>query len=236
VSKEVDLVAAAKMARRNTEHYALQPGFRDEWLGISGRSRDYLAQQLRTFGELLEPVTTSLAGWRVLDVGCGDGRWLRRMVEFDARPEDVVGVDVSDVRFEIGRLKNPLVRMIKTDGASIPFPNGSFELVTEFVCFSQIPAIELRRQVALEMQRVAAPGAYIYWWDQDHMEVPNDRRSRLDPTDYFDWPVRSMRVGRHPEPGAGLRSFRGQRLLINILRALAAQPTHVAALIGPKPG
>ena len=65
-------------------------------------------------------VTTTLSGWRILDVGCGDGRWLRSILEFDAKPEDLIGIDVSDARFEIGQAKNPIVTLIKSDGTTLP--------------------------------------------------------------------------------------------------------------------
>jgi len=73
--------------------------FRNHWLGLTEESRNLRAQQLLAFGELIGSLTRTLAGWRILDVGCGDGRWLRSFLEYDAKPEDVMGVDVSDARF-----------------------------------------------------------------------------------------------------------------------------------------
>jgi SAM-dependent methyltransferase len=234
-NRDQAFASAVEAAVADTASYATKPEFRAEWLGITSRSRDYIAQQLRTFGELLEPVRNTLAGWKVLDVGCGDGRWLRRMVEFDARLEDVVGVDVSDLRFDIARKKNPLIRLIKIDGANLPFEDGTFDLVTEFVCFSHIPSRELRRHVAGEISRVLKPGGYMFWWDQPHTDSPADPGTPLDPGDYFDWPIRRINVGRHPRPSETLRPFHGRRFVGRLLDALSHPPTHVAALMGPKP-
>ena len=97
------------------------------YLGLRGRSRGYKAQLFRVFGELVGEITPTLLDWRILDIGCGDGRWLRTVLEFDAKPEDLVGVDVSDARFEIGRAKNPLVTLMQTNGTTIPFPDGRFD-------------------------------------------------------------------------------------------------------------
>lgn len=233
--RDDDLASAVEASMADTGNYGTKQDFRAEWLGITSRSRDYLAQQFRTFGELLEPVTKTLAGWRILDVGCGDGRWLRRMVELDAKPEDVVGVDVSDLRFDIARKKNPLIKLVKGDGVTLPFEDGTFDLVTEFVCFSHIPSCELRRHVAGEISRVLKPGGHIFWWDQPRTDSPADPGSPLDPGDYFRWPIRRIEVGRHQRPGETLRPFHGRRFVVGLLDSLRHPPTHVAALIGPKP-
>src|SRR5215831_14043879 len=100
----------------HTESYGRSPEFRRYWLGFTEESRNFRAQQTRVLGELLGRIAGTLEGWRILDVGCGDGRWLRALVELDARPEDVVGIDVSDARFDIGRAKNESVKLLKTDG------------------------------------------------------------------------------------------------------------------------
>ena len=233
--REGQFAAAIEASREDSASYVLRPEFRAEWLGITRESRDYLAQQLRTFGEFLEPVTTSLAGWKILDVGCGDGPWLRRMIEYDARPEDVVGIDVSDLRFDISRAKNPVVELIKTDGATLPFEDGRFDLAIQFGCFSHVPTHALRSQVADEIRRVMKPGGYAFWWDRPHTDTPTDPGSPLDPADYFDWPIRRMEVGQRQKPSETLRPFRGRRLVGRMLDALSHPPTHVAALIGPKP-
>src|SRR6266536_4024274 len=138
-SKDYSKEVAAAIA--HTADYGSSAEFRGYWLGFTEESRNSRAQQLRALGEFLGRLTNTLAGWRILDIGCGDGRWLRTLLEFDARLEDLVGIDVSDVRFDIGRAKNPLVKLVKTDGVSIPFEDEHFDLITQFVCFSNIPTL-----------------------------------------------------------------------------------------------
>jgi glycosyltransferase involved in cell wall biosynthesis len=230
-----DFCAAIEASRAHTANYGTCREFRTEWLGFTDRSRDYLAQQIRSFGELVGSVTQTLSGWRVLDVGCGDGRWLRRMVDYDANPEDVVGIDVSDVRFEIGRAKNPLINLIKTDGSSIPFKDEQFNLVTQFVCFSNIPTIELRKRVANEIERVLRKGGYIFWWDLRRATAPSDPDAPIEPADYFSWSIRRLDVGPNPRPSFGLRPFRGAKFVGQLVDRFRCSDTHTAALIGPKP-
>jgi SAM-dependent methyltransferase len=222
-------------ARAQTEVRFKSPEFRNYWLGLTQESRDFRAQQFRAFGELVGSVTGTLCGWRILDYGCGDGRWLRFFLEYDAKPEDVVGVDVSDARFALGVPKNPLVRLIKTDGATLPFENQQFDLVTQFVCFSNIPTFGLRKQTASEMERVLKRGGYIFWWDLQRATAPSDRDAPIEPSDYFSWPMSRTNFAQRPRPSEGLRPFPGARLVGRLLDTLSCLPTHVAALIGPKP-
>jgi SAM-dependent methyltransferase len=228
-----NLEMAVRAALEHTATYALDPAFRRSWLGFTPESRNWHAQQLRAFGELVGSVTDSLAEWRVLDVGCGDGHWLRTYLEFDATPARLVGIDVSDARFAIGRSKNPLIELIQSDGMSIPFPDEQFELVTQWVCFSSIPTHELRSRIAAEISRVVRRGGFVYWWDLLETVAPSDSGVPIHPRDYFDWPMRLLPVGVLPLPSESLVRIR--RLASLLLDRFTYRPSHLAALVGPKP-
>ena len=219
-----------------TETYAANPQFRKYWLGFNEESRNSRAQQLRAWGTLMSIVTDTLEKWRILDIGCGDGRWLRTFLEYGAHPEDCYGVDISDARFDIGRLRNPLISLQKTDGITLPFDDATFDLVTQFVCFSCFPSQELRQTVANEICRVVKPGGYVFWWDHTTIEVFDEPRIQFKPADFFPWPIRKMNVGLMPWPRECMRRFFGRRNLFSLIADLFRYPdTHTAALIGPKP-
>lgn len=230
-----DFRSEIESIRQHTQSYATDGEFQRSWSGFTRESRNYKAQQVRAFGELVGTVTTSLSGWRILDVGCGNGHWLRAFLEFGARPQDLVGIDVSDVRFEAGRARNPLIALQATDGIHIPFEDNRFHLVTQFVCFSNIPTQALREQVATEMQRVVRPGGYIFWWDLFQTSAPTDFGSPLSPSDYLFWPEQKLVVGELPRPSECLAPRRLSRLIGPWLDRLSCRPTHLAALFGPKP-
>jgi ubiquinone/menaquinone biosynthesis C-methylase UbiE len=99
--------------------------------------------------------------------------------------EDVVGIDVSDARFDIGRAKNGSVKLLKTDGVSFAFPADHFVLVTQFVCFSNIPTRALRQHTAKEMARVLKGGGYVFWWDLPSSTAPTDSAVPIEPADYL---------------------------------------------------
>jgi SAM-dependent methyltransferase len=226
-----DEIAAIRL---RTAAYASDPEFHAEWFGLTRRSVNLRAQQMRAFGTLVGSVTQTLAGWRILDVGCGSGFWLRTFLEFDALPKDLVGIDVSDARIGIARAKNPLITLLHTNGITIPFKDASFNLVTQFVAFATMRSHALRSHVVSEIIRVLKPGGFVFWWDH-YAIAPTDVDTALRPADFFDWPIREIGVGELPRPSECLRSSGGLGSFLVGLDRLGHPVTHTAALIGPKP-
>ena len=219
----------------HTARYGNDAQFRAQWLGFSEESRNYRSQQLRVFGELIGTITNTFSSWHILDFGCGDGRWLRTFLEFDADPNKLIGIDISDLRFGIALSINPLITYIKIDGLILPFQSSQFELVTQFTCFSSIPNFNLRRRIANEIYRVLKPGGYIFWWDLFHTVAPLEKDSHLDPKDYFDLPILQYELGPMPRLSECLRGPRLINQLITPIIDIFSYPsTHLAALVGPK--
>jgi ubiquinone/menaquinone biosynthesis C-methylase UbiE len=157
-----------------------------------------------------------------------------RLSGLDARPEDLVGIDVSNARFGPARAKNPSIALLQTDGVTIPFKDTSFDLVTQFVAFSSMPSAALRIRIAGEIGRVVKPGGFVFWWD--HYTLASAQPgSSFRSSDYFDWPVRELAVGEMPRPSECLRSLEGFGPFVAGLDRLGCPTTHTAALIGPKP-
>ena len=67
---------------------------------------------------------------RTLDLGCGEGRLARDLVE---RGYDVVAVDASPSMVTAAREVAPEMEIHLADAASLPFPDGSFDLVLAFM-------------------------------------------------------------------------------------------------------
>lgn len=111
---------------------------------------------------------------RVLDVGCGGGYWLRRLIDWGVAPANAHGMDLLPDRVERARAHLPAACDIRlADGQAIPWPDGHFGLVSQFVMFSSVLSPEVRAAIAGEMLRVTAPGGLILWYDF-HVDNPRN--------------------------------------------------------------
>lgn len=120
-----------------------------------------------------------LGSKRILDVGCGSGHWLRRLVDWGAQPQHSTGIDLLLDRLRGGtRLSPPQVGLSCASAQALPFRNASFDLVLQFMAFTSILDSDFRRRVADEMVRVLAPEGAILWYD---FCVPNPRNPDLRP-------------------------------------------------------
>jgi SAM-dependent methyltransferase len=126
--------------------------------------------------DALRRAPVALEGAQVLDIGCGSGYLLHRMLEFGAGA--ATGVDLMPARIEAARSRYPQLSFVCANAAELPFPDGEFDLVTHFTCLSSVLDPQLRAAIAAEMWRVVRPGGVVLSFDM-----------RPAP-----WPVRAMRA------------------------------------------
>jgi SAM-dependent methyltransferase len=122
----------------------------------------YMQDLERTLLRALGDAGVKLAGARVLDVGCGGGYFLQRLHEYGAA--DCHGIDLMEDRIAKGRELYPTLELHVGSATELPFPDGRFDLVTQFTCLSSILDDGVRLDAAREMRRVAA-GGWILSWD-----------------------------------------------------------------------
>jgi SAM-dependent methyltransferase len=116
----------------------------------------------------------SLDGHRILDVGCGDGGFLRRLVSWGADPARLAGVDLLPERVTIARRIEPCLDVRQADASALPFEDASFDQVYQLTVFSSILDEGMRQAVAREMARVLRPGGLVVSYD---FRVARDRRN-----------------------------------------------------------
>jgi ubiquinone/menaquinone biosynthesis C-methylase UbiE len=157
--REDERVRAAYARRRQsipTERYARTNPFT---LCAAHEREEEMASLFR--GEGL----TTLAGLRILDVGCGRGDALRQLLEYGADPELLTGIDLLDENVKQARRRSPHLQVICGSASRLPFPDSSFDLVLQFTLFTSILNDEVKHAIAAEMTRVLAPGGRILWYD-----------------------------------------------------------------------
>ncbi|MDP9294546.1 MAG: class I SAM-dependent methyltransferase [Actinomycetota bacterium] len=111
-------------------------------------------RQLPTYEAALD-LTGLKSGWRVLDIGCGAGAFLRLVAE---RKGEAHGIDASDALIAFARTRLPEADLRVGEMEALPWEDDTFDLVTGFnsFFFANDMVAALR-----EAGRVAKPGAPI---------------------------------------------------------------------------
>lgn len=97
---------------------------------------------------------TDLSRLRILEMGCGSGGVLTEYLGFGAAPRNLFGVDLLPLRLAHAHSQLPGSNVYNANGASLPFPPGSFDLVLQYTALSSILDPELRRAICKDMLRV----------------------------------------------------------------------------------
>lgn len=118
----------------------------------------------------------SLGGKQILDVGCGEGGWLLEFARWGAAPANLAGVELNPRRIGLARRRLPFARLHQGDARSLPWPDASFDILTQLTVFGTITSAAVRREIAAEMLRVLRPGGLILSYD---MRVNNPANAKL---------------------------------------------------------
>jgi SAM-dependent methyltransferase len=105
---------------------------------------------------------------RVLEIGCGGGDNLVKLAESGVPGGNLHGVDLVRARLARAGAALPGARLTCADGAWLPYPDRSFDLVLLFTVLSSIRTEEASRAIATEARRVLrmeSRGAGILWYD-----------------------------------------------------------------------
>jgi ubiquinone/menaquinone biosynthesis C-methylase UbiE len=106
----------------------------------------------------LLPLVADLRDKSVLDLACGTGRWLERLMARGGR--SVVGIDCSGAMLRVAGRKSAIrQRFGQAICENLPFRNAVFDLV---VCSFALGHIRDLRSTVRELARVTKPGADVF--------------------------------------------------------------------------
>ena len=97
-------------------------------------------------------------GARLLDLGTGTGAIALAIGDKRMRLRSVVGCDLSRPMLLRAACRVPQLRLIVADALSLPFPGGSFDMVTANCVLSHLP--DYRRALAEVFRVLARPGVF----------------------------------------------------------------------------
>ena len=108
----------------------------------------------------------SLAGQRILEIGCGSGHWLREFIKWGASPDETIGVDLRpEVLAGAARLCPPGVTLQCMNGSKLNFPDDSFDIVLQSLVFTSVLDGNMKSRMAHELRRVVKKAGIILWYD-----------------------------------------------------------------------
>ena len=103
---------------------------------------------------------------RVLEVGCGSGGELNRLIGLGLEPENLEGIDLLEDRISAARKSLPdEVGLRCGDATRMEFDDDRFDVVFTSLVFTSILSDEIQARLAREMMRVLRPAGIILWYD-----------------------------------------------------------------------
>jgi SAM-dependent methyltransferase len=186
-----------------------------------------------------------LAGNRVLEVGCGSEGWLRGFESYGCARQDLAGIDLDPLRVEAARRKLAPVRdeqgAVLTPGAdircgcasSLPWDDGSFDLVVQSTVLTSVLDPGMRRGIAAEMARVLRLGGRILWYDFAYNNPRNANVRGIDRRELRSlFPGCEMRLKKVTlAPPIARRVAPSSWLAALLLESMTVLNTHLLAII-----
>lgn len=97
-------------------------------------------------------------GDKVLDLGCGNGRYYQSFAEKGAT---YVGVDNSKRLIKIAKILHPEAQFALADALSLPFSENSFDKIFSLAVLHHFPSRQLRMKFFTEAKRILKPNGVL---------------------------------------------------------------------------
>jgi SAM-dependent methyltransferase len=164
-------------------------------------------------------------GARVLDVGCGTGRWLRRYKDLGLV---ATGVDATPGMLTVARERGTAVPVVAGEAGFLPFSDAKFDCVSDITVVQHIPKAQ-QPQALGEMLRVLKPGGRLIL-----LELVRGDDAHIFPRSADDWIRQVGSFGAKPIAFFGQEYLLLDRLFVSAARGLTERNGNGASLPGPE--
>jgi len=151
------------------ERYERRKGLRENVLYNPLDPSVYMALQERERATIRWINTCGIAPLdekRVLEIGCGGGGNLLRLLRLGFSPENITANELLDYRLEEARRLLPAsVQIHPGDACGLPIPDESFDIVHQSTVFTSILDTAFQNRLAEKMWNLAKPGGGVLWYD-----------------------------------------------------------------------
>jgi ubiquinone/menaquinone biosynthesis C-methylase UbiE len=121
----------------------------------------------RQIVQLLKDVKLDdVASRQILDIGCGQGKLIRFLLELGFSSFQITANDLLEERLAIARSRLPKdIHFIAGDASELELPNESFDIISQSLVFSSILDRQVREFLAQKMWLWLKPGGAVLWYD-----------------------------------------------------------------------
>lgn len=99
---------------------------------------------------------------RVLDAGCGWGRWIIKLHNYCQRDFEMVGVDLDEFSLRYALTLDKLLSVTRSNVDHLPFGNDLFDLILCSAVIHEIKTHASREKTIGEFRRILKPGGTLY--------------------------------------------------------------------------
>ncbi len=126
---------------------------------------NHQGQQRAVLRALAKSGILPLRDRRILDIGCGPGRWLSHFETLDAPRESLAAIELDPRRAAVAQKRFPGADIRLGDASQLPWSAETFDIVSQSTVFTSILDPAMRSMVAAEMLRVLKPRGIVLWYD-----------------------------------------------------------------------
>lgn len=169
------IAVAEKLLQQRNEKHRIETWAEEFYsyskFGTSGRARQTLTLpglfrdqilEYKLIENMLANHIQSLYDVRVLDVGCGEGRWLRKFVDWGAQPKNLAGIDVNSGIISLAQqLSAPEINFVAGHADVLPYQDKSFDIILVIGVLQHILDPILQQKIGQELLRVLSEDGMI---------------------------------------------------------------------------